>query len=157
MGQRGPHPKPTNLRLLHGDRPDRINTDEPIPEQGIPECPASVTDPIVREVWGYTVKQLTAMRCITMADRDTLLCYCEAVAIHRKASVILAKTSLLVRSKTDGDVLVRNPAIQAQRDAALLVSRYAQHFGLSPSARSEIHTAGPAARGAASAARLLNG
>jgi hypothetical protein len=29
MGKRGPRPKPTNLRVLHGDRTDRTNRSEP--------------------------------------------------------------------------------------------------------------------------------
>jgi hypothetical protein len=53
MGKRGPAPKPTNLRLLHGDRRDRINTSEPLPADGIPVCPKSAPD-VVREVWDYT-------------------------------------------------------------------------------------------------------
>jgi hypothetical protein len=31
MGKRGPVAKPTSLRILHGDRKDRINTSEPVP------------------------------------------------------------------------------------------------------------------------------
>lgn len=152
MGKRGPRPKPTALRLLHGDRSDRINNDEPLPEQGIPECPSS--DPEVREVWEYTVRQLTAMGCLTMADRDALNCYCEAVATHRKASAVLAKSPVLIRARSDSNTLIRNPALIVQRDAAALIARYAQHFGLSPSARSEIRKGG--GQDAPNAARYLN-
>ncbi len=31
MGKRGPVSKSTGLRILHGDRKDRINTHEPVP------------------------------------------------------------------------------------------------------------------------------
>lgn len=152
MGKRGPKPKPTALRLLHGDRKDRINSEEPVAQSGVPDCPSA--DPDVRAVWDYTVEQLMSMGTITLADRDTLACYCEAVVTHRKASKILSQSKILIRSKTDADQLVRNPALQAQRDAATLVARFAGHFGLSPSARSEIRKGG--VENAPSAARYLN-
>ena len=34
MGKRGPKGKPTSLRVLDGDREDRINRNEPLPGQG---------------------------------------------------------------------------------------------------------------------------
>lgn len=138
-------PKPTQLKLLYGTRPDRVNHDEPVPEAGVPECPESVLDADVREVWAYTLRQLVIMKCVTPADRDLLVCWCEAVVSHRKASAILARSPVLVRKSGEDPSLVRNPALIAQRDAALLMSRFAQHFGLSPSARSEIYSG--AARG----------
>lgn len=136
MGQRGPHPKPTALRLLHGDRPSRINTEEPPAPDGMPQCPAEVS-PAVREVWDYTIAQLSAMNVASPADRDALLCYCEAVVTHRQASAVLARSNILIK-RIDGDGFMRNPALAVQRDAATLISRFAQHFGLSPSARSEL-------------------
>lgn len=136
MGARGPRPKPTQLRILHGDKKARINTDEPVAPSGVPECPDEVS-PAVRQVWDYTLTQLRAMGIVSPADRDALLCYCEAVVTHREASRIMARTSLLIR-RSDQDGFTRNPALQAQRDAALLIAKFAQHFGLSPSARSEI-------------------
>lgn len=156
MGKRGPKPAPTQLRLLHGERKDRINTDEPPAPDSAPQLPPEVSDPAVREVWAYTVAQLQAMGIASTADRDALLCYCEAVVTHRKASALLARSSVLVRPRPDSEVLIRNPALVVQRDSANLISRFAQHFGLSPSARSEINK-GAASSKPAGAARLLSG
>lgn len=139
MGRRGPAPTPTNLRLLKGDRPDRINTNEPVPRQVLPQCPATVS-PAVREVWDYTLAELAVMRTVKAADRDTLLCYCEAVVLHNEASAILAETQVLVKGTLGG--LVRNPAIAVQRDAAQRIRAFAQEFGLTPSARSGIVVGG---------------
>lgn len=154
MGARGPRPKPTNLRILHGDRKDRINTDEPPAPDGVAQCPAGVSEQ-VRAVWDYTVAQLEAMGCASPADRDSLLCYCEAVVTHRQASAILARSNILIR-RADSDTLMRNPALSVQRDAALLIAKFAQHFGLSPSARSEIRNPRGANNGA-NADRFLTG
>jgi P27 family predicted phage terminase small subunit len=156
MGKRGPAPKPTRLRLLHGDQPCRINTDEPLPDPAAPQCPPGVADD-VREVWDYTLRQLIVMGVATMADRDALLCFCEAVVTHRKASAILAKSPILVAGAIKGTV-IRNPAIQIQRDAAQVVAALAGKFGFTPSARSEIHRGGAAGHGEQSSAeRYLSG
>jgi P27 family predicted phage terminase small subunit len=152
MGKRGPAPQPTQLKLLHGAQPYRINRDEPIPEQGNPECPDDASDE-VRAIWDYTIKQLIIMGIATKADRDALRCYCEAVVTHRKACAILAKTPILLPGPVKGTV-VRNQAVIVQRDAAAAVAFFARQFGFTPSARSEIRTSaaketsGPAAAGA---------
>lgn len=152
MGKRGPRPKPTNLRLLHGDRSDRINHDEPMPEQGPPECPPDASAE-VREVWDYALDQLIVMGVATKADRDALRCFCEAVVTHRKASVLLANSPLLIKGHRN--VLTRNPLLVVQRDAAAVIRAYAHEFGFTPSARSEIRKGG-SERDEQPAARYLN-
>lgn len=136
MGKRGPSPKPTALRILDGDRnKKRINLDEPVARIGLPECPDEVTDE-VRQIWDYTVRELSVMGIAFPADRDSLLCYCEAVVTHRRACAVLAKSAILVKG-IHGN-MVRNPALQIQRDAAAVIRAFAQEFGLTPSARSTI-------------------
>lgn len=154
MGKRGPAPKPTKLRLLHGDQPKRINKDEPQPAEGRPQCPEGVTDE-VRAIWDYTLDQLIVMDLATPADRDALVAYCEAVVTHRRASAILAKSQVLIPGAIKGTV-VRNPAVQIQRDSAALVRAFANEFGFTPSARSEIRKSGSRDHGP-SAARYLSG
>lgn len=136
MGKRGPVGAPTALRLLRGDEKSRINTREPIAVDTHPEAPAGMADD-VREIWDYTLPHLVHMRTASAADRDSLACYCEAVIAHRKASDILARSSVLVKGMHNG-TLVRNPALQIQRDAAHTIRGFAQEFGLTPSARAGI-------------------
>lgn len=136
MGKRGPAGKPTNLRMLHGDRKDRINTDEPIPADGLPELPDGVSDEVAT-VWEYTVAQLAAMHCVSPADRDPLLAYCEAVVTHRRASRMLARSNVIAKA-AKGDGVVKNPLVQVQRDAAILIRILGREFGLTPSARSDM-------------------
>ncbi len=160
MGKRGPKGKPTNLRILHGDRPDRINQNEPPAPQGAPEPPYEMADDVA-EVWAYTVRSLVGMTIASPVDRDALAVYCEAVALHRRASAMLKDTSILVRTQRSrangaGPGFMRNPLLQVQRDAAATIRAYAQEFGLTPAARSEI-TAGGATGHGLGAERLLNG
>jgi P27 family predicted phage terminase small subunit len=65
-----------------------------------------------------------------------LRAYCEAVVAHAKACEILAKSAVLIKG-IHGN-LVRNPALQIQRDASRTMLRFAQEFGLTPSARTQI-------------------
>lgn len=136
MGKRGPAPKPTALRILDGDRnKKRINTDEPRARVGLPVCPDEVSND-VRQVWDYTLRELSIMGIAYAADRDALLCFCEAVVTHRRACAVLAQTAILVKGLHGN--MVRNPALQIQRDAAAVIRAFAQEFGLTPSARSTI-------------------
>jgi P27 family predicted phage terminase small subunit len=139
MGARGRAPKPTALRLLHGDRADRINQHEPVPVAEPPECPEQASAEVL-EIWDYTVEHLEAMGLAKACDRDALYCYCEAVVNHRKASAALAQSTILVEGVLGG--LVRNPALAVQRDSARLVRYFAQEFGLTPSARSRVEARG---------------
>lgn len=131
----GPKPKPTNLRILHGDRPDRINTNEPRPRDGVPSCPSWLDDDAKR-VWRYTIEELKAMKLVTRADRDALAAYCTFVVQFERATRLVNTAGALIKGRKDG--VVKNPAAQIQRDAALMMNRYASEFGLSPRSRSEI-------------------
>jgi P27 family predicted phage terminase small subunit len=142
--KRGPSPHPTALKLLNGERHrDRINQDEPVPSGRAPIPPPGISAE-VRAVWDAVVAELDVMGLAHSADSDSLHCYCEAVAMHRKASAILAKSPMLVKSRYD--TWMKNPALQVQRDAAHVIRAFAQEFGLTPSARSTIR-AGEAGRG----------
>lgn len=154
MGERGPAGKPTALRVLHGDRKDRINTNEPVAPEGLPEPPVGMADD-VREIWDYTVGVLGPMRLATPADRDALACYCEAVVTHRKASAGLAATGIIVRTSR-GNTPMRNPLLAVQRDAAALIRVFAREFGLTPSARAGIDMGAGSGNSAGGPERLLS-
>lgn len=139
MGKRGPAPKPTALKLIEGVKPNRINHDEPTPSSE-PLLPPDDLSDDAREVWDYTLAELQVMRLATAADRDALVCYCEAVVNHRRASALLAGSTILIKGLHGG--LVRNPALAVQRDSANLIRAFAQEFGLTPSARSDIAVGG---------------
>jgi P27 family predicted phage terminase small subunit len=153
MGKRGPAPKPTALRVLHGERHrDRLNADEPKPAPGLPNCPQDA-EPEVREVWDYTLAQLAYMNVVTLADRDALLVYCTAVVTFRKATRLLVSSSVLIKGIHGS--FIRNPLVQIQRDAASIIRAFAQEFGLTPSARSQIHATVAGERGNDQAARYF--
>jgi P27 family predicted phage terminase small subunit len=127
-------PKPTHLRLIHGDRKDRINHDEPQPHAETPEAPSYLSAEAL-EVWEYVVRELVHMRIVTMADRDALGVYCSAVAQHAAAVALVNNSGTLIQS---GGRAVKNPALQVVRDQAAIIRSLARDFGLTPSARSGI-------------------
>jgi P27 family predicted phage terminase small subunit len=149
---RGRKPAPTALKLVKGEQKSRINNDEPQPEDGVPQCPSLL--PAVREVWDYTVAQLRTMRVLTMADRDMLAAYCEAVVMHREASRIIARDGMLLH---DGNGAYKNPATLLQREAANAIKAFGTEFGLSPSARTRIKVGDQQPEREQGSARLLSG
>lgn len=151
MPPRGRKPTPTALKLVKGEVPSRINHDEPQAEEGIPVCP--VPDKMVRDVWDYTVDALRKMKVVTMADRDMLLAYCQAVVMHRRASEVLDRTGYLIEA-TDG--MFPNPAVRMQRDAAAMMKAFGTEFGLTPSSRSRIRVGDQKPAEGAGPARLLS-
>lgn len=135
MGSRGSAPKPTKLRILHGDRKDRINDDEANAPEEPPERPSDM-QPDTAEIWDYTVKQLAEMGLLSRADRDTLHTYCAAVATHRKATSSILRDGIMIDGVMGGKV--KNPACSVQKEAAGVISSLGRAFGLTPSARSAI-------------------
>jgi P27 family predicted phage terminase small subunit len=137
MGKRGFQPAPTSLKLLHGTRPDRVNTNEPVPQCTID--PAERPEHLSEEagiVWDRLAPQLAQKRLLTDWDRDAFVVFCEAVITHRRATKLMDQ-AILVRG-LGGSGLVRNPAHQIVRDSAQIIRGFAQEFGLTPAARSGI-------------------
>lgn len=134
MGKRGPAPKPTKLRVLHGDPKHTINTNEPQPTEGRVVMPATLS-PAAKRVWKRLSPGLIKRGLLTEWDRDGFAVYCEAVIAHRLASAVVAKEGILVVGPAGR---VKNPALQVARDSAQTIRVFAQEFGLTPSARSSI-------------------
>lgn len=146
---------PTALKVLRGGgHPERINKDEPMPEEGIPQCPTN--DPEVLEIWNYTVGQLVKMRTITMADRDALHTYCEQVVQYRKASDMVREDGPIVIGPSGAK---KHPALSIMRETGSMIKMFGRDFGLTPSARSVIKVADQqvAKDTQASPSRLLSG
>jgi P27 family predicted phage terminase small subunit len=145
--KRGRNPAPTALRVLHGERADRINYQEPRPESGLPRCPDNAPYE-VHEIWRYTVEHLDKMGCVSLADRDMIYAYCEAVVLHRHASSLIAHKRELLdieMARSDGELGTEErltaslgQAVRMQKTAAESMRNFGSQFGLSPSSRGGI-------------------
>jgi P27 family predicted phage terminase small subunit len=133
VGSRGPAPKPTNLRLLHGDRKSRINDAEPRPRDTPPAMPSWLSA-LAREEWQRIAPDLIVMGTAKAVDASALGAYCEAVARLRTAVELVAQAGPLLIGR-EGQA-VKNPAVAQARDASYEVRMWAREFGFTPSARS---------------------
>jgi P27 family predicted phage terminase small subunit len=152
MGKRGPAPKPTNLRLLHGDKEARINRAEPKPRDLPPGRPAWLS-PLAAEEWDRVAPDLARMGTAKAIDATGLAAYCEAVARFRAASDLEAHRQPIIIDR-DGRPRM-NPAVRVARDASYEMRVWAREFGLTPSARSPLRIEHSGSLGALPAERLL--
>jgi P27 family predicted phage terminase small subunit len=136
MAKPGPAPTPTHLRIIRGDRKDRINTKEPKPDKSKqPKMPDWLSDE-AKIIWRRTIKQLKSMNMLYEADQDVIVAYVNAVVNYQKASELVDRSGVLIKGRRDG--VVKNPAVQIQRDAATLIRMLAGELGLTPSARTRL-------------------
>jgi len=134
MGRRGPAPAPTQLKLLKGTQPSRVNTREPRPLGGPPVQPPWLSEHAAEE-WAHVAPHLEAMGTLTDADTTALAVYCESVARWRRLCDLAVKSPPVT---TKDGAIRKNPIYSQVRDAANEVRVMAREFGLTPSARSGI-------------------
>ena len=137
MGKRGVAPTPTALRLLKGDRADRINTAEPQPSEDAIE-PPDYLDAEQLAVWERLAPDLIRQGVLSPWDVDAFAAFCVAVVLHRRAVEYVNRTSVLLKGRHDADPVVKHPAMQVIRDQAAVIRGFGQEFGLTPSARSQL-------------------
>ena len=74
---KGRKPIPTKLKLHRGEKnKDRINTNEPDPGPGSPECPHHL-DGVAQEEWKRAAPILEKMGILTKIDRTIFAGYCQ--------------------------------------------------------------------------------
>ncbi len=133
MGTRGPAPKPTALRILHGDHPGRINTREPQLGIGPPKRPFWLRKESQR-YFRELVRVLEPGRVLTPADGYALGLLADAFARYVEARD--AVEAIKVSGRDGGKV--RDPALTAESHAAALVHRLMMQFGLTPASRTSL-------------------
>lgn len=136
MGRRGPQPKSPDLRVLHGDRQDRL-PDAPVPSEREVLPPAGMSQGALA-VWDDLVPELVRMGIVAAIHAPALRVLCDAVAIHAKASGHVARRGVIVTG--DKGVKVKNPALQVLRDQAAVIKSFATEFGLTPLALQQLRT-----------------
>jgi P27 family predicted phage terminase small subunit len=148
----GRRPAPTHLKLLRGnpgDHKDRLNLNEPQPEQvaNVPDPPPYLVGHAADE-WCVVAEELQRLDLLAIVDLPSLGAYCYAYGQWRTAAEALARmaandpvmSGLVIKGRY-GDA-IQNPLVSIARKAAGDMVRYAAEFGLTPSARTRID-AGP--------------
>lgn len=144
MGRRGPAPKPTNLRLLHGDRKDRVNATEPKPAARAIDPPAWLPADALR-IWREYAPDLKAKGVLTAWDVEAFGAFCDAAARRREAVTVLDSEGEVVELPVfnkNGDLTGhrrgRNPWLLVLNQADAQVQRWGARFGLTPSDRAQL-------------------
>lgn len=144
MGKRGPAPKPTALRVLHGDRKDRINTAEPTPDEDDVLAPDWLPEDAL-ELWRALAPGLVAKRVLTGWDTEAFAAWCDAAARRRRAAAELERSGEVVEAPVfnkNGDItghrLTKSPWLAVLNEADAQVQRYGARFGLTPSDRAQL-------------------
>ncbi|MFB7171098.1 phage terminase small subunit P27 family [Streptomyces sp. NPDC056254] len=148
MGRRGPAPKPTALRVLQGDRADRINRDEPRPSELDVVAPDWLSAAAV-EVWETLADDLIAKGVLTAWDVEAFANWCDAVARRRDAAghvetegAVTEQPVFNKNGEQTGVRLAKSPWLMALDAADAQVQRYGARFGLTPSDRAQLKIGG---------------
>jgi P27 family predicted phage terminase small subunit len=121
------------VRLLRGERPGRINTNEPKPLDAPIEKPDWLS-PAASELWDRLVPHFVAMGTVKACDAELLVAYCEAWARYKRIQELVNVTAPLHKGREG--VLVKNPIwTQMIKDVTTDLRVLAREFGLTPSAR----------------------
>ena len=138
---RGRKPKPTLLKTLEGNPGKRpLNDREPVPPDGIPDCPDFLTDE-ARAEWFRTAKVLKEMQLLTLADRAALAAYCTAYGRWVEAEKQVQKYGTIVKSPNKGFPM-KSPYLTVADQALESMRKLMVEFGLTPSSRSRIKVPG---------------
>lgn len=144
VGARGPAKRPTKIAILHGERKDRLNANEPKPDLGEVVPPEWLGAPAV-EVWNELAADLKRKGVLTPWDVEAYGRYCDVVVRWRKASAELAEHGEVVEQtvfgkngEPTGTRLAKSPWTMVLREADSQLQRYAARFGLTPSDRANL-------------------
>jgi len=150
---RGRKPKPTHLKLVGGNAGKRkLNENEAKFEPNLPPPPPFLSKPAMVE-WGRVSQDLYVAGLLSKVDRAALAAYCQAYGRWEQAEETLAKMAARdeltngLMIKTTGGNAIQNPIVGIANKAALDMVRYAEQFGMTPSARSRIEATPPAKQG----------
>jgi|HubBroStandDraft_6_1064221.scaffolds.fasta_scaffold288600_2 P27 family predicted phage terminase small subunit len=139
----GRRPKPTQLKILEGNRGHRrIVGDDFQPEPGVPEMPKGLSRAARRE-FRFMSRVLLDRGLLTIVDGKALAAYCQAYAFAEVALRDIEKhgqpVNVLALDKKTGKPVVkcrvRNPAIGTYRQMSRLMKLFLTEFGLTPASR----------------------
>lgn len=142
MGRRGPAPKPTALKLAAGNPGHRpVNLREPVPPPGRPERPAWVEGEAI-EIWDQLVPMLAGSGLAKPIDALVLGRYCCLFAEWLRAKAAIRKSTTYPIKDAEGNVIAirEMPQAGAVRKLASSLLQLEREFGLTPAARTRIHS-----------------
>lgn len=148
MGKRGPQPKPTALKLVKGERKDRINTKSPVPDADAIVAPSWMGDE-AKKVWAEYAPRLERKDVLTAWDCESFAGWCDAVARRQHAAHRLNIEGEVIEAQVfdrngqpTGVRIVQNQWMFVWKSANEVVQRVGARFGLTPSERNALSIGG---------------
>jgi len=153
MGQRGPAPKPLELKALEGGRSHRpVNLDQTFrPEVGVPDAPRWLNRE-AKKAWKRLSVELTYYNLLSRVDRDAFANLCQTIGrleiIERSLSARMAR--LAADGKDEADAFLDETPNKLKIQSALYqvlnkeqskLTGYLAEFGLTPAQRARVTTA----------------
>ena len=140
---RGPKPKPTKLKVLHGNPGRRpLNDREPAPAPHSLEPPAWIDGDALAE-WRRLAPLLHRLGLLTEIDEQALTSYCQTWARWKAAELQIRKHGMVLRGK--GGFPVISPYVAVANRSLAHLKQLLAEFGMTPAARTRVKTeAGPA-------------
>jgi P27 family predicted phage terminase small subunit len=145
MGHRngGRKPKPVELRRLDGDVPGTRSTvshrriPEPVVVRGVqpPQKPRGMPRDAQR-AWEAIVPPLAGIGLLDAIDEVALEAMCTAYARAKEAGRIVDRDGHFTTGSAGQ--IVEHPAVGIERASVALFLRYAEQYGLTPSARTRL-------------------
>jgi P27 family predicted phage terminase small subunit len=137
---RGRKARPPELKVLRGERKERIPQGTPSRVEGEPEAPGNLEGEALAE-WGRVVAELKSMGVLSRTDRAILVRYTTAWDRHRMAVNAIKRYGLVVKSA--GGSLKSNPATNLANQCDAIMLRCLAEMGLSPASRGKVKVAEP--------------
>lgn len=135
MGKRGPSGRPNHLKALAGDREDRLNRDEPVPDVSDVRPPLELPED-AQAVWDRLAPDLVDKRVLTAWDVDAFSEFCRTVAVYNRAAAEVDALPLTAKGAAGGVTV--QPAFRVMQAAAQMMRSTGQRFGLTPGDRAAL-------------------
>ena len=140
----GRKPKPTALKKLKGNPGKRkMNTKEPVPGKGMPDCPKWLL-PEAKEEWKRLCQKLSDMGVLTEVDMAAFAAYCQSYARWKEAQQHIDEEGSTF--ETEKGYQQQTPWVGIANTNQKLMLQAASEFGLTRSARSRIMAASGAVK-----------
>lgn len=134
--------KPDHLKVVDGDREDRINRDAPMPNLTSLAPPVALSDR-AEKFWDQLAPDMKNRGILSDWDLPILAQLCDALARYFEYGDLLEAANSsddspgrdLAKSARG---VTRHPYVQMQRDANAMVVQMASRFGMTPADRSKL-------------------
>jgi P27 family predicted phage terminase small subunit len=133
-----PPRRPNHLKILAGEREDRINRGEPLPAEAAIAPPVQLSAG-AQKVWDRLAPDLIDKGVLSSWDVDIFVVYCDAVDTFYQCRSALG--SDFTTKGSVKDTTVKSPLWRIMRDCENTMRAIGGKFGLTPSDRAGLDVA----------------